>query len=93
VLVTVADWFESYAQALEEKLGHPEPGLHLPKEARNPLLDMARNVAHGTERKNAPLAAYVVGRFVAVRAHQGIDEDAALAEALAAAEAVIPAAE
>jgi hypothetical protein len=93
VLVTVADWFESYAQALEEKLGHPEPGLHLPKEARNPLLDMARNVAHGTERKNAPLAAYVAGRYVAARAHQGIDEDAALAEALAAAEAVIPAAE
>jgi Domain of unknown function (DUF6457) len=93
VLVTVADWFESYAQALEEKLGHPEPGLHLAKEARNPLLDMARNVAHGTERKNAPLAAYVTGRYVAERAHQGIDEDAALAEALAAAESIIPAAE
>jgi hypothetical protein len=93
VLVTVADWFESYAEALEEKLGHPEPGLHLAKGVRNPLLDMARNVAHGTERKNAPLAAYVAGRYVAARAHQGIDEDAALAEALAAAEAVIPAAE
>jgi hypothetical protein len=91
--LTVADWFESYAQTLEEKLGHPEPGLHLAKESRNPLLDLARNVAHGTERKNAPLAAYVVGRYVAARAHQGIDEAAALAEAIAAAEAVTSAAE
>ncbi|NNC74213.1 MAG: molybdopterin-guanine dinucleotide biosynthesis protein [Acidimicrobiia bacterium] len=25
------------------------------------LLDLARDVAHGTERKNAPLASYLVG--------------------------------
>jgi Domain of unknown function (DUF6457) len=85
------DWFESYAQALEKKLGEEEPAVHLSKGAKNPLLDMARIVAHGTERKNAPLAAYVAGRYVAARAHQGIDEGAALAEAFAAAQALIPA--
>jgi hypothetical protein len=89
----MSDWFERYAQALEEKLGEAEPGVHLSKGAKNPLLDIARIVAHGTEKKNAPLAAYVAGRYVAARTHQGIEEDAALAEAFAAAEAVIPAAQ
>ena len=28
------------------------------------VLDLARVVAHGTERRNAPLAAYLVGRWV-----------------------------
>jgi hypothetical protein len=85
------DWFESYAHALEERLGGEEPAVHLSKDAKNPVLNMARIVAHGTDRKNAPLAAYVAGRYVAARTRQGIDEDAALAEAFAAAEAVIPA--
>jgi hypothetical protein len=85
------DWFESYAQALEEKLGEEEPAVHLSKDVKNPLLNMARIVAHGTDRKNAPLAAYVAGRYVAARTRQGVDEAGALAEAFAAAEAVIPA--
>lgn len=29
------------------------------------LLDLARVVAHGTERRNAPLAAYLAGRWAA----------------------------
>jgi hypothetical protein len=87
------DWFERYAQVLEERLGPSERRVRLSKSARNPLLNLARIVAHGTERKNAPLATYVAGCYVAARIDQGVDEDAALAEALAAAEAVIPAAE
>jgi Domain of unknown function (DUF6457) len=87
------DWFERYAQALEENLGHAESGIQLSKAARNPLLALARIVAHGTERKNAPLATYVVGRYVAARTGQGVDEDAALAEALASAEALVPSSE
>lgn len=86
----MADWFEIYAEALEDKLGHAEPAVHLSRDARNPLLNIARIVAHGTERKNAPLAAYVAGRYVAARAQQGIDESAAMAEALAVAEAAVP---
>jgi hypothetical protein len=87
------DWFERYAQALEEKLGHPEGGVRLSKTARNPLLNLARIVAHGTERKNAPLATYLAGRYVAARTDQGVDEDTALAEALSSAEALVHSAE
>lgn len=84
------DWFEEYAAALEERLGGGDPNLHLTREAKNPILDLARIVAHGTERKNAPLAAYVTGRYIAARSAQGADEEVALAEAIAAAEAVTP---
>lgn len=84
------DWFQEYAAALEERLGRSEPTVRLLRESKNPILDLARIVAHGTERKNAPLAAYVAGRYVAARAAQGVDEAAALAEALAAAEAITP---
>lgn len=87
------DWFEEYAAALEERLGGSDPHVHLTQEAKNPILDLARIVAHGTERKNAPLAAYVTGRFIAARGAQGADEAVALAEATAAAEAVTPAAQ
>ena len=31
---------------------------------RTRLLSIARDVAHATERQNAPLAAYLVGRFI-----------------------------
>ena len=84
------DWFAEYAAALEEKLGRSDAGVHLLRESKNPILDLARIVAHGTERKNAPLAAYVAGRYVAARIAQGVDEGDALAEALAAAEAITP---
>jgi hypothetical protein len=87
------DWFEKYAGALEAGLGRTEPDLHLQKQAKNPLLTLARIVAHGTERKNAPLAAYVAGRYVAARAGEGVDEDQALAEALDAAERITPSSE
>ncbi|MGH2698513.1 MAG: DUF6457 domain-containing protein [Actinomycetota bacterium] len=84
------DWFERYAAALEERLGSPEPAVHLRSELRNPVLTLARIVAHGTERKNAPLAAYVAGRYVAARSAQGRDEAGAVREALEIAEAITP---
>jgi hypothetical protein len=82
------DWFEEYAGALEERLGSPEPALHLPGHLKNPILILARVVARGTERKNAPLATYVAGRYVVARGAQGVDEATAVAEALEIAEAV-----
>jgi hypothetical protein len=83
-------WFEKYAEALEERLGSSEPGVHLTGEVKNPILTLARIVAHGTERKNAPLAAYVVGRYVEARCAQGVDESVAVAEAVEIAEAITP---
>ncbi len=53
------------------------------------VLDMARAVAHATERRYAPLSTYLAGRFVAARTAAGTPLDVAVAEAvrLAAAEA------
>lgn len=84
------DWFEKYAEALEERLGSSEPSVHLTAHLTNPILTLARIVAHGTERKNAPLAAYVAGRYVVARGAQGVGEAAAVAEAIEIAEAITP---
>jgi hypothetical protein len=48
-------WIDDYAKAL---------GLELSEAEVQTILDLARDVAHGTERKNAPLAAFLAGRFV-----------------------------
>ncbi len=57
------------------------------------VLDMARTVAHATERRYAPLSAYLAGRFVAARATAGTPLDAAVAEAVRAALAAVEAGE
>jgi Domain of unknown function (DUF6457) len=49
------------------------------------LLSIARDVAHASERQNAPLASYLIGRFVQMRMTAG----AAESEALAAAAAIV----
>jgi hypothetical protein len=49
------------------------------------LLRIARDVAHATERQNAPLAAYLIGRFVEDRVRAGISET----EAIEAAASVV----
>lgn len=87
----VEDWLERYAEALEERLDRAERSVHLSRDAKNPLLGLARVVAHGTERKNAPLATYLAGRYAALREAQGVDESRAVAEALEVAEAITPA--
>jgi hypothetical protein len=45
------------------------------------LLRIARNVAHSTERQNAPLASYLIGRFVQSSVTAGLSEADALARA------------
>lgn len=79
---------QRYAAALGERLGREEEAVRLPREAVGPILDLARVVAHGTERKNAPLASYLAGRYAAAREAEGIEPATALAEALAVAEAL-----
>ena len=62
------DWLDRFADA-----------LHVPRldpAEVEAVLDLARVVAHGTERRNAPLAAYLAGRA-------GVEPDAALAQAAA----------
>ncbi|HEX2701505.1 MAG TPA: DUF6457 domain-containing protein [Acidimicrobiales bacterium] len=48
------DWLDRYAAALGLS---PLDGTEV-----DAILDLARVVAHGTERKNAPLAAWLAGR-------------------------------
>jgi hypothetical protein len=53
------------------------------------LLRIARDVAHATERQNAPLAAYLVGRFVEDRVRAGISETEAIEVAAALVRSLI----
>ena len=52
-----------------------------PEEA-NDLLDAARDVAHGVERKITPLASFLLGMRVSARMGDGLPRDQALAETL-----------
>ncbi len=72
-------WLDRYRAAVEEALGRPVD-LDAGQEAT--LLDLARDVAHGTQRTNAPLATFLAGQLVAGRSAAGGDADDALAEAL-----------
>ncbi len=45
------------------------------------VLRVARDVAHASERQNAPLAAYMIGRFVQAGVAAGRSESEALAAA------------
>ncbi|MGH2729570.1 MAG: DUF6457 domain-containing protein [Actinomycetota bacterium] len=84
------DWLDRYADALANMLeGAGDPGLQ--RGERNVVLDLARIVAHGTERKNAPLAAFVAGRYSALRETGGADRDSAVAEAVDAARRLLDA--
>lgn len=56
------------------------------------LLRIARDVAHRVERKGAPLASFLLGMCVARRTADGTARASVLAGAIAAAEALLPAA-
>ena len=72
----MTDWLDDYAAAL----GDPSYAPTGPD--KNRLLELARDVAHGTERKNAPLAAFIVGRYLATHEGASIDEAIAVARRL-----------
>lgn len=54
------------------------------------VLKLARDVAHGVERKLAPLAAFLAGVHVGRRAGEGRSREQALAEVLQAVRALLP---
>ena len=45
------------------------------------ILDFTREVAHGSERKNAPLATFLAGWYVGSRVSQGATPEEAWSEA------------
>lgn len=55
------DWLDDLAEVLDQ-----EP---LSDEERTLLLDLARDIAHGTERRFAPLSALMIGRALGASEH------------------------
>lgn len=80
-------WPERYRRALEEAAGVP---VALDDEHADAVLDLARVVAHGSERRYAPLATFLAGQFVVTRVEAGQSVAAALAEAQTLAEGMLP---
>ena len=78
---TAAEWVARLAAELRV-----EP---LTPRTQAEVLGLARDVAHGTERKAAPLAAYVAGRYVQLAVDIGRDVDEALREVSEAVERLI----
>ena len=79
-----ANYPDQYAQAL---------ALELTPEEIEAVLDLARVVAHGSERRFAPLSTYLAGQFVAELVRTGVPREEALAEAIAIAERALAAGE
>lgn len=77
------DWIDRYAEALGE-------GAEAGARERQAILKLAREVAHRTERVNAPLAAFVAGQYAAVRRAAGASAEEAAREALRMAEELLP---
>jgi hypothetical protein len=76
------DWPERYRTALEDRAG---ASLGLTERDVDTILDLARDVAHATERRFAPLSTYVAGMYVGRRVAEGLTAEAALDEAVAVA--------
>lgn len=66
------DWLARYSTAL---------GLDLSDDEVDAILDLARDVAHGTERRFAPLSAYLAGKYVTRRVTEGTTGEEAVREA------------
>ena len=77
---------EEWINRLASDLGEPS----LSSREIGQVLKLAREVAHGVERRLAPLAAYVAGMHVGRRAAQGASPEEALSEAIRAADAFLP---
>jgi len=82
-------WCQRLGAELARSAGVGEEFLD--PELRRELLRLARDVAHATERRNAPLATFIAGRYVEARQRQGIDPGTALAEVSRMAAALLPA--
>lgn len=75
------DWLRTLADALGE-----EP---LDRHQTGDVLRLSRDVAHATERRFAPLSTLLVGLHAGRLAAGGLDRQAAIQRALAAAEQVL----
>jgi uncharacterized protein DUF6457 len=78
----MSHWIDELAEALEvDALSSPETER---------ILRVARDVAHRVERKDTPLAAFLLGMDVARRTADGMARDVALDAAIATTDALLP---
>jgi hypothetical protein len=78
----VEEWIDQFANALgQDPVDPKEMGA---------LLKLARDVAHGVDRRLAPLSTFVAGVHVGRRMAEGSSRQVALGEAIEAAGARIP---
>lgn len=76
------DWLDRFATAVGER--------PMSREEVGAMLRLSRQVAHGVERKYAPLSTYLAGLHVGRRSAEGASREEALREVLDAAEELIP---
>lgn len=77
---------EAWMKALTERLGVPE----LSHDDQLGMLQLTRDIAHRVERRAVPLTAVAIGMAVAQRTAAGEDQAAALAQARATVEELLP---
>ena len=76
------DWLDDFARALGER--------PLEREEVGAVLALAREVAHGVERRLAPLASFVAGMHMQRRVAEGAGVADVVEEIRAAARTLIP---
>jgi len=78
----MSDWIDGLAEAMGEG--------SLSAHETERILRIARDVAHRVERRDTPLAAFLLGMDVARRTASGTARGVALDEAIATADALLP---
>ena len=84
-------WLARYASALAQGLMESDAQIDLGEGGEEQVLGLAGKVAHGSERRNAPLATFLAGCYVALRVSEGAEAAKALEEAVRVAQRLLPA--
>jgi hypothetical protein len=84
-----SDLLGELAAKLGTARGDTDPLEPLDLAGRARLLRIARDVAHATERQNAPLAAYLIGRFVQDAIRSGVSQAGAIDQAASVVRSLI----
>lgn len=79
-------WPDRYGRALS---GRAAAAVDADDGVQEAVLDLARVVAHLSQRKHAPLATFLAGQFVAIRSAAGVPASVALAEAAEVAQVLL----
>jgi hypothetical protein len=78
----MSDWIDELAEALGVQALTTEETGH--------ILRVARDVAHRVERRETPLAAFLIGMRVARRTADGTARDIALDDAIGLTDSLLP---